>query len=60
MVYPPGTELLSVKVFTISSNAPQALVSAMTFLLFASTLSVFVLFYLISKPFMKKFNFANA
>ncbi len=39
MVYPPGTELMPVKVFTIMSNAPQGLTSAMVLIVLAVTLS---------------------
>jgi iron(III) transport system permease protein len=49
MVYPPGTELMPIKVFTIMANAPQALISAMTLIVFSITLLLISIFYLIFK-----------
>ena len=38
MLYPPGTELMPIKVFTIMANAPQSLTSAMSLIVFSVTL----------------------
>lgn len=57
MVYPPGTELMSVKIFTISANAPQALTSSMTLISFGITMLFIVLFFLIGKKVFEKFRF---
>ena len=46
MVYPPGTELMPLKLFTISANAPQALTSTMTLInLCVIFLFLFILYY---------------
>ncbi|MCP4217087.1 MAG: iron ABC transporter permease [bacterium] len=39
LVYPPGTSVMSVKVYTIMANAPQKLVSAMSLVVLLVTLS---------------------
>nr|QJS06208.1 ABC transporter permease component [Pedobacter sp.] len=44
MVYPPGTELMPVKIFTISANAPQALTSSMALIGLLITLFFITLF----------------
>ncbi len=59
MIYPPGTELMSVKVFTIMANAPQSLVSAMTLISLGVTLAVIFVFLFIAKFFVKNYDFAN-
>jgi ABC-type Fe3+ transport system permease subunit len=59
MVYPPGTEIMPVKVFTIMANAPQALTSAMTLIVFSVTLLLITVFYLFINPLMKKYNYAS-
>jgi iron(III) transport system permease protein len=57
LVYPPGTDLMPLKVFTISANAPTALSSMMTLInLFVVSL-VIVFFYLSSK--LMKANFSR-
>jgi len=38
MVYPPGSEIMPLKVFTIMANAPQSLTSSMILLVFSITL----------------------
>jgi len=58
MVYPPGTEIMPVKVYTIMANAPQSLVSSMTLIVFSVTLLFITGFYLLAKPFLKRFNYA--
>lgn len=40
MVYPPGTALLPIKIFTIMANAPQSLTSAMCLIVLLFTASV--------------------
>jgi len=49
MLFPPGTEILPIKVFTIMANAPQSLTSAMTLIVFAITLLIISALYLIFK-----------
>jgi ABC-type Fe3+ transport system permease subunit len=56
MVYPPGTEIMPIKVFTIMANAPQSLVSAMTLIVLALTLILIAGMYLIIKPFLKNYS----
>ncbi len=59
MVYPPGTEIMPIKVFTIMANAPQSLTSSMTLIVFSVTLLVIIGFYFIVKPAVKNYNFVN-
>ena len=54
MVYPPGTEIMPIKVYTIMANAPQALTSSMTLIVFSVTLLLIGGFYFIGKTFMGK------
>jgi ABC-type Fe3+ transport system permease subunit len=49
MVYPPGTGIMPVKVFTVMANAPQAVTSSMTLIVFSVTLLMITVFYLVSK-----------
>ena len=49
MVYPPGTEIMPIKVFTIMANAPQSLTSSMTLIVFSVTLLLISIFYLSGK-----------
>ena len=49
MIYPPGTELMPIKVFTIMANAPQSLVSAMSLIVLSVTLIIIGLFFVIYK-----------
>ena len=49
MTFPPGTQPVSVKVFTMMANASQSLTSAMIFVFFVVTLSAVSLLYLILK-----------
>ena len=51
MLYPPGTEILPIKVFTIMANASQSLTSAMTLIVFTVTLLIISVLYLIFKVF---------
>ncbi|RLD54950.1 MAG: hypothetical protein DRJ05_13770 [Bacteroidetes bacterium] len=45
MLYPPGTEIMPIKVFTIMANSPQSLTSSMTLIVFSITLITIALFY---------------
>lgn len=46
MVYPPGTELMPLKIYTISANAPLALTSTMTLVnLTVIALAILILYY---------------
>ncbi len=53
MLYPPGTEIMPIKVFTIMANAPQSLTSSMTLIVFSITLLIITSFYFIMKPVMR-------
>jgi ABC-type Fe3+ transport system permease subunit len=53
MVYPPGTEIMPIKVYTIMANAPQALTSSMTLIVFGVTLILIALFYFLSMSLIK-------
>jgi len=59
MLYPPGTELMPIKVFTIMANAPQSLTSSMTLIVFSITLLIITGFYFISKPLIKNIRYAD-
>jgi len=59
MLYPPGTEIMSIKVFTIMANAPQALISSMTLIVFSITLLAVTAMYLIIKPLIKNYSYAD-
>ena len=59
MVYPPGTEIMPVKVYTIMANAPQSLTSSMTLIVFLLTLLLISGFYFIAKPVIKKYGYIN-
>jgi len=59
MLYPPGTEIMPIKVFTIMANAPQALTSSMTLIVFSITLLIIIGFYFIAKPIIKNYNYVN-
>lgn len=59
MVYPPGTEIMPIKVFTIMANAPQSLTSSMTMIVFSITLLIITGFYFIVKPFIKNYTYVN-
>ncbi len=57
MVYPPGTELMPVKFFTISANAPQALTSSMSLINFGIIISFIGTFYIIGRKVFKRFSY---
>ena len=59
MVYPPGTEIMPIKVFTIMANAPQSLTSSMTLIVFSTTLLIITIFFFIMKLFIKNYSFVN-
>ncbi|CAG5074496.1 hypothetical protein DYBT9623_05183 [Dyadobacter sp. CECT 9623] len=54
MVYPPGTELMPVKIFTISANAPQALTSSMALISLLITFFFIILFFMAGRVMFKK------
>jgi len=54
MVYPPGAELMNIKLFTVSANAPLALTSTMTLINLALTGLLMVLFFFTGKVLLKK------
>ncbi len=45
MIYPPGTELMPIKVFTMMANAPMSLTAAMSLIVFLVTLLSIILLY---------------
>ena len=55
MLYPPGIELMPIKIYTIMANAPQALTSSMVLIMFISTLLFVSIFYFISRFFTKDY-----
>ena len=57
MIYPPGTELMPVKIFTIGANAPLALTSSMTLISFGVTMFFILVFFLIGKIIFMKFRY---
>ena len=59
MVYPPGTEIMPIKVFTIMANAPQALTSSMTLIVFSITLIIITAFYFMARPFFTRYRYAG-
>ena len=58
MIYPPGTELMPVKIFTISANAPQALTSSMTLINLIVVLTFILVFFFVGKIIFRKFRYA--
>ncbi len=59
MLYPPGTEIMPIKVFTIMANAPQSLTSSMTLIVFSVTLLIIACLYFIGKTFFKDYSNVN-
>lgn len=59
MIYPPGTEIMPIKVFTIMANAPQSLTSSMILIVFSVTLLIISGFFLVMRPFIKKSSYTN-
>jgi len=54
LVYPAGTSLLPIKIYTIMANAPQALVSSMALIILLITTFVIGLLFLINRMFKCK------
>jgi len=59
MLYPPGTEIMPIKVFTLMANAPQSLVSSMSLIVLTLTLLIIIGFYMLMKPLLRNYNLAN-
>lgn len=57
MVYPPGTELMPLKVYTISANAPVALTSTMTLVNLIVILLAILIFYYFGKRIKTRFHY---
>ncbi len=53
LIYPPGTSVLPIKVYTIMANAPQSLTSAMSLIVLLITLIALILLYGGQKLFFK-------
>ena len=53
MLYPPGTQIMPIKVFTIMANAPQSLVSSMILIVFSVTLLIISSFYFLANRLFK-------
>ena len=56
MLYPPGTEIMPIKVFTIMANAPQSLTSSMALIVFSVTLLLIIGFYISANYLINKTN----
>lgn len=56
MLYPPGTEILPIKVYTLMANAPQSLTSSMSLIVFSVTLILISGFYFLYKKIFKHEN----
>ena len=56
MIYPPGTELLQVKIFTLSANSPLAVNSAMALWSFVFTIFATIILLASISLFTPKFN----
>lgn len=54
LVYPAGTSLMSIKVYTIMANAPQSLVSAMSLIVLIITMITLTILFVGSKVFLKR------
>ena len=59
MLYPPGTEIMPIKVFTIMANAPLSLTSSMTLIVFSITLLMITILLFVAKYFIKSYGFYN-
>ncbi len=46
LVYPPGTSLIPIKVYTIMANAPQSLTSTMSLIVLMITLAALIVLYM--------------
>jgi len=56
MVYPPGTEIMPIKVFTIMANAPQSLTDSMVLIVFIFTMLIISLLFFIFKKIFTSYN----
>lgn len=56
MLYPPGVELMPIKIYTIMANAPQALTSSMVLIMLSTTLLFVVAFFFLTKHVIKNIN----
>jgi len=56
MVYPPGTEILPIKVFTIMANAPVSLTSSMTLIVFFVTIVLISILFITFIKITAKYN----
>ncbi len=54
MLYPPGTSLLPIKVFTLMANASQSQVSAMNSFVVLATLIIVIIFFALKKLFLNQ------
>ena len=54
LVYPPGTSVMPIKVFTIMANAPQSLTSAMSLIVLLITLAALIFLFLGHKILVRK------
>jgi ABC-type Fe3+ transport system permease subunit len=59
MVYPPGTEIMPIKVFTMMANAPQSLTSSMTLIVLSITLLIITVFFLAMKSLIKNYSYVH-
>ena len=59
MLYPPGTEIMPVKIFTIMANAPQSLTSSMVLIVLLLTILIISAFYFMLKSVLKTYNFTH-
>lgn len=57
MVYPPGTELMPLKVYTISANAPVALASTMTLINLMVIALVILILYSLSRTIKRRYEY---
>ena len=53
LVYPPGTSVMPVKVYTITANAPQSLTSAMSLIVLSITLFLLIFLFMGHKIFFR-------
>jgi ABC-type Fe3+ transport system permease subunit len=52
MLYPPGSELMPIKVYTIMANAPLALTASMSLIVFAVSLILIGILYFVTQKFI--------
>lgn len=57
MVYPPGTSLMQIKIFTIMANAPQSITSGMVLITLMVTLLMLLILLIIKLALDKKFSY---